>query len=168
MRGVTLILVAALVALAAGAQEPPKPKGAPKLEEGTKLWAAVSVSDTLLNWGDLAWKTELRPPFMIRFYMVNDGDKVVDPKIESSQLFINGKECKGKDAPYGLDWPFIVVNGPQNNRRNALPPGDYLSFGYAMGDSFKQPGSYRIKWKGEGFEAPEVVFRVMPREKADK
>jgi hypothetical protein len=37
-----------------------------------------------------------------------------------------------------------------------------------MRDSFKEPGVYRIKWKGEGFEASEVVFRVMPREKADK
>jgi hypothetical protein len=165
MRSITLILVAALVAVATGAQEVPKPKEVPQAVKGTKLWAAVSVSDTLLNWGDLAWKTELRPPFMIHFYMVNDGDKVVDPKIGSSQLCINGKECKGRD---GLDWPHIVANGPHDNRHEALPPGDYLSFGYALGKYFKKPGIYRVKWKGEAFEASEVVFRVMPPEKADR
>ena len=165
MRSVTLILVAALVAVAAGAQEAPKPKEEPKAVKGVKLWAAVSVSDTLLNWGDLKWQTGLHPPFMIHFYVVNDGDKVVDPKLKSSRLFINGKECKGRD---GLDWPHIVANGPGDDRCEALPPGDYLSFGYALGDYFKEPGVYRVKWKGESFEAPEVVFRVMPREKADK
>jgi hypothetical protein len=164
MRSATLILVAALVAVAAGAQEAPKPKEAPQAALGTKLWAAVSVSDTIINWGDRAWVPGLRPlPFMINFYLVNDGDKVVDPKVESSQLFINGKECKGKVAPNGLDWPFIMASGPRDGRWKALPPGDHLSFGYAMGDYFKEPGIYRIKWKGEGFEAPEVVLRVMPR-----
>jgi hypothetical protein len=102
---------------------------------------------------------------MFHFYLVNDGKVVIDPKVESSQLFINGKECKGRDAPFGIDWPYIVVNGPCDDRLNALPPGDDLQFSYAMGDYFKEPGIYRVKWKGEGFEAPEVVFRVMPRKK---
>ena len=166
MRSVPLILVAALIAVTAGAQEAPKPKEAPKAVKGTKLWAAVSVSDTILNWDDLAWKTELRPPFMIHFYLVNDGDKVVDPKLTSSRLFINGKECDGKEGR--INWPLNIGNGPRDDRWEALPPGDYLSFGYAMGDHFKKPGIYRIKWKGESFDAPEVVFRVMPPEKADK
>jgi hypothetical protein len=168
MRSVPLILVAALVAVAAGAQEAPKPKEAPHVAKGTKLWAAVSVSDTILNWDDTAWEVGLRPPFGITFYLVNDGDKVVDPKVDSSQLFINGKECKGKDAPYGLDWPFIIANGPHDERRNALPPGEDHQFGYTMGKYFKEPGIYRIKWKGEGFEASEVVFRVMPRKQPDR
>jgi hypothetical protein len=166
MRYVPLILVASLIAVTAGAQEAPKPREAPKAVKGTKLWAAVSVSDTLLNWGDLAWKTELRPPFMIHFYMVNDGDKVVDPKLASSRLFLNGKECKGKDDV--VNWQVSIGRGPRDDRWEALPPGDYLSFTMNMGDSFKEPGTYRVKWKGESFEAPEVVFRVMPRKKAGK
>jgi hypothetical protein len=45
---------------------------------------------------------------------------------------------------------------------------ELISFGYAMEDHFKEAGEYKIKWKGEGFEAPEVVFRVMPKKKADR
>lgn len=163
MRSVPLVGVAALIAVTAGAQEAPKPREVPNAVKEAKLWAAVSVSDTILNWGDTSWEVGLRPPFMIHFYLVNDGEKLIDPRVEASQLFINGKECKGRNAPYGLDWPFTVANGLRDNRWHALPPGDYLGFGYAMGGHFKEPGIYHIKWKGEGFEAPEVVFRVIPR-----
>lgn len=166
MRSVTLILVAALIAVTAGAQEAPKRREAPKAAKEVRLWAAVSVSDTILNWDDLTWEVGLRPPFMIRFYLVNDGDKAIDPKIESSTLFINGKECKGEDDK--VNWQQSIGNGPRDDRWEALPPGDYIGFGFAVGDSFKEPGIYRVKWKGEGFESPEVTFRVMPRKKADK
>jgi hypothetical protein len=166
LRKVALILIATGSALAVGAKEPPKPRERPKREKETKLWAAVSVSDPVLDWDNLAWELGTRAPFMIHFYLVNDGDKVIDPKIRSSKLLINGKAFKGKG---GSDWPYIAANGPRDGRWKALPPGDYLAFGYAFRDDFKEPGTYRVKWKGEGFEAPEVVFRVMPRKKkADK
>jgi hypothetical protein len=33
----------------------------------------------------------------------------------------------------------------------------------ALGRYFKEPGIYKVSWRGEGFEAPTIVFRVMPR-----
>jgi hypothetical protein len=147
-------------------QETPKQQGVPRPEKGVKLWAAVGVSDALLDWSNHFWENPRIPPFTIDFALVNDGDKVIDPKLESSQLFINGRECDGKDGR--INWAVQMGNGPRDDRWKALPPGDYLNFKIAMTEHFKEPGEYRIKWKGEGFEAPEVVFRVMPSKKADK
>src|SRR5262249_19477491 len=92
--------------------------------------------------------------FMVNFGLVNDGTQVVNPELGSSQLFVNGKELK--------DWPFIVSIGPRDARWEALPPGDHLSFGYALGRHFEKPGTYKVSWKGQGFESPEIVFRVVP------
>lgn len=161
--GVFILMVVGQVVINGGSHKPQEAQE--QMGKGVKLWAAVKVSDPVLDWDNLAWELDTRGPFMIHFYVVNDGDKVVDPKLTSSRLFINGKECKGKD---GINWPRIVASGPVDDRNNALPPGDYTGFGFDFGSYFKEPGIYRVKWKGEGFEASEVVFRVMPRKKVDK
>jgi hypothetical protein len=166
MRGITVIVGTALVIGPSCRQETPKQQEPPRGEKGVKLWAAVGVSDLILNWNSLDWDLRTRGPFTINFNVMNDGEKVVDPKLKSSRLFINGKECDGKEGR--INWLVNMNNGPRDERWKALPPGDYISFTKAMGDYFKEPGEYRIKWKGEGFEAPEVVFRVMPSKKVDK
>jgi hypothetical protein len=139
--------IPALLVLTIGvlfAADAPK-KDAPKVEGN--LWAAISVNRPIID-GEMM----SQDPFMIHFGLVNDGDKAVDPEIESSQLFVNGKELK--------DWSFIIGNGPRDDRWKALPPGDHLSFGYALGKHFEKPGAYRVSWKGKNFESPEIVFRV--------
>src|SRR5207249_1112135 len=93
----------------------------------------------------------------IYFAVVNDGKTTVNPKSNSSRLFINGKELK--------DWSFIVGNGPRSTDYNALPSGSSLEFTYAMGDYFKTPGIYKVRWEGENFNAPEITFRVLPKPK---
>lgn len=67
---------------------------------------------------------------------------------------VNGEEL----ADSGL----VLGNGPRDARSAALPPGDHLSFGYALGDHFREPGIYRVSWRGANFRSPEVVFRVLP------
>jgi hypothetical protein len=98
--------------------------------------------------------------------LVNDSDKTIDPELGSSQLLVNGKEL-------GDDWSFQMANGIRDDRFEALPAGDHLamtiSFGRdfqgALGRHFREPGIYRVSWKGKGFQSPEIVFRVMPRKK---
>lgn len=116
-------------------------------QEQPKLWASLSVSRPLFHAG---WTKEL----LVYFTLVNDGSETIDPKIESSKIIINGVEVK--------DSGFIFGNGPRDKRWRALPPGDSLEFTYALEKYFKEPGIYRVSWKGEHFETPTIVFRVMP------
>jgi hypothetical protein len=114
------------------------------------LWAAVSVPEPLVATGQTG-------RLMLYFAMVNDGDKPVDPKVSSWRLNINGS-----DHP---DSEFTFANGPRDARWKSLPAGDRLQFGYALGGWFKEPGIYRVTWKGDGFESAPVVFRVVSEAK---
>jgi len=113
-----------------------------------KLWAAISVNEPVFRDG---YTKDLQMDFAV----VNDGQTTIDPKTNSSHLFINGEELKS--------WQFIAGNGPRSGNYNALPPGDSTSFGYALGDLFEKPGVYKVRWEGENFKAPEIMFRVMPK-----
>ena len=57
----------------------------------------------------------------IEFTLVNDGDKVIDPKIPESQIVINGKELS--------DSGLILSSVQKGARFRALPPGESLQFG---------------------------------------
>ena len=116
-------------------------------QERPLLWAALSVSRPVFRAGSTK-------ELLIHFTLVNDGVKPIDPKIESSKIIINGEELENS--------ALILGNGPRDARWNALPPGDMLEFTYALEDYFKKPGIYRVSWKGDNFEAPTIVFRVMP------
>jgi hypothetical protein len=116
-------------------------------QERPKVWAALSVSRPLFRAGSTK-------ELLIHFTLVNDGTKPIEPKIESSKIIINGKEL-GNSA-------LILGNGPRDARWDALPPGDVLEFTYALEDYFKEPGIYGVSWKGDYFETPTIVFRVMP------
>jgi hypothetical protein len=146
MRTHALALALSAVGTLAAA-DPPRP-GPAEAKKG--LWAGISVSHPAYVPGR-AWAS----PFVIHFAVVNDGDKTVDPQLEASKLLVNGKELE--------DWAFNIAQGPRDNRFKALPPGDDLSLAMALGKYFTKPGTYRVSWKGKGFEAPEIVFRVLPR-----
>ena len=90
---------------------------------------------------------------MLFFDLVNDSDKTIDTEIRCSQLVINGK-------PFDR-WLLCLGNGPRDERRNALPPAEYLSFAFLMNDYFQRPGIYRIMWKGKRFQSREIEFRVL-------
>jgi hypothetical protein len=113
------------------------------------LWAAITVNDAVFE------ERQGTKALNIFFALVNDGKKVVDPEIRSSHLLVNGKELK--------DWGFIIAGGIRDDRFTALPAGDYLSFAYALGNHFQKPGIYKLHWKGKAFDAPEIVFRVVPK-----
>lgn len=116
-------------------------------QERPKLWAALSVSRPLFHTGSTK-------ELLIHFTLVNDGAKTIDPKIEASKIIINGEELE--------DSGLVLGNGPRDTRWKDLPPGGMLEFAYALENYFKKPGIYRVSWKGDNFEAPAIVFRVMP------
>jgi uncharacterized protein (TIGR03067 family) len=124
-----------------------RPKEAAREEK--KLWAGISVNQPVFQEGR---DVNL---LQFNFTLVNDGDKVVDPKIPGyPRLIVNGKELDLSNRP---------GTGPRDGRFAALPPGDYLLFGLGLGDDFNKAGVYRVYWQGEDFRSPEIVFRVMPK-----
>lgn len=143
MRGSPLLaIVTLLLPFALCARAPQEPSR-------LNLWAAVAINDPLFQEG----RTE---KLMIYFALVNDGDSVVDPEIESSKLIINGTELNDSGLIFG--------NGPRDARWKALPPGKSLLFGYAMKSYFQKPGTYAVSWKGSDFETTPIVFRILPKE----
>ena len=113
------------------------------------LWAALSVNHPVFKAGQTNHLT-------IEFTLVNDGEKPIDPKIADSRFVINGKEL----TESGLI-PSSVQKGA---RSKALSPGENLQFDCLLGDQFKEPGTYRVFWKGAGFRSPEIVLRILPEE----
>jgi hypothetical protein len=111
------------------------------------LWAGLSVNHPIFKAGQTK---DLR----IEVSLVNDSDKVIDPKIADSQIVINGKES--------IDSGLIFSSVQKGARSRALSPGDSLQFSLPLGDQFKGPGTYRISWKGSGFHSPEIVLRILP------
>jgi hypothetical protein len=139
IRMVGLVLVTAALALSQGGQEP---------AAGVKLWAALAVSEPIFDRGGV-------DQMQVSFADYNEGDATADPKIESSHLLINGVEPR--------DWPLVIGNGPRGKIFYSLPPGKTLQFGYGLGPRyFLDPGIYKLRWKGENFESPELTFRVVP------
>jgi RNA polymerase sigma factor (sigma-70 family) len=123
-------------------------------ESKRKLWSAITV-----RW-PLECEGEATKRITIYFALVNDGDKPVAPKVHSSRLLINGTEYEG--------WSKViehvgVLDGKRVKRFDALPPGEELLFGEVLEDAFRKPGTYRVRWEGEGFRSPEIMFRVMPK-----
>ena len=142
-RAIVFLAAFGLLAGGAGTQESkPKPE--------KKLWAAISTNTPIRDWPAFDMDK-----FTVQFGLVNDGDKTVDPEIESSELLVNGKKLK--------DWDWIIRNGLRSNNWNALAPNDHVHFAYALGKHFEEPGIYKLKWKGKDFESAEIVLRVMPK-----
>ena len=53
---------------------------------------------------------------------------------------INGKELS--------DSGLILSSVQKGSRSEALSPGENLQFDCLLGDQFKEPGTYRVFWKG--------------------
>jgi len=111
------------------------------------LWAGLSVKHSIFKAGQTR---DLR----IEFTLVNDGDKVIDPKIAESRIIINGKEL--------ADSASVLTSTSKDAPFTALAPGQSLQFDCPLGDHFKEPGTYPASWKGAGFQSSEIVLRVLP------
>ena len=144
MRSLMCVAILGSLALAGDGLQ----KGAPTPK--AKLWAGLSVTSPTIGADDV----QDGQFFMVSFALVNDGDKTVNPEIDSSQFVVNGKELK--------DWGFIIMNGPRGKDFESLPAGQTVRFGKGMGRYFTEPGLYKVQWKGKAFESAVVEFRVIP------
>jgi hypothetical protein len=118
-------------------------------KQAGSLWAGLSVNHPIFKAGQAK---DLR----IEFTLVNDGNKVIDPKIADARLVINGKELG--------DSRLMLGSVEKGARSEALSPGESLQFSFPLGDQFKQPGVYRVSWRGAGFQSSEVVLRILSKE----
>jgi hypothetical protein len=110
------------------------------------LWAALTVNHSTFKHGQTK---DLR----IEFSLINDGDKVIDPKIAESRININGKELAGSG---------LILSGLANDAPlKVLAPGETRQYSLLLGDHFKETGTYRIYWKGDDFQSPEIVLRIL-------
>jgi hypothetical protein len=146
MKALSILMITVLLGCA-GSSTKLSSKGTTK-QSGAKIWAAITINEPVFIAG---WTKNLQ----INFTLVNDGAATINPEIEASEIIVNGETW--------ADSNFIFGNGPKDNRFTALPPKDYLLFGYALGERFNEPGIYRVSWKGKTFEAPEIVFRILPQ-----
>jgi hypothetical protein len=112
-----------------------------------QIWAGISVPEPVFS-------SDRVQAMQINFAVVNDGVAISDPQIADSRLVINGVELK--------QWPHIISNGPRASTFNALPPGQAYRFGYALGEHFRKPGIYVVRWEGVNFRSRELTFRVLP------
>lgn len=146
MKALSTLMIAVLLGFASSSTKLSS-KGTTK-QSGAKIWAAISVNEPIF----IAGSTK---NLQIYFTLVNDGATTINPEIEASEIIVNGKTW--------ADSSLIFGSGLRDNRFTALPPRDYLLFTYALGERFKEPGIYKVSWKGKTFEAPEIVFRILPQ-----
>jgi hypothetical protein len=140
---------AAVAAQAARAAQAAANPGIADQKNAGSLWAGLSINHPIFKVGQT---NDLR----IEFTLVNDGTKVIDPKIPESRVVINGKELNDSGS--------ILSSVPKEARSQALSPAGSLHFNCLLGDQFKQPGIYRVSWKGAGFQSSEIVIRILPKE----
>ena len=133
----------------AARQGPATPSPGTAANANGPLWSALSINHTAFRPEDLNSLT-------IEFTLVNDGKTPVDPKILRSRIIVNGQELAGSSRLLGGE--------SRVARLRSLPPGDPLRFALPLGDQFRAPGTYRVSWRGEDFQSPELSFRVLPEE----
>ena len=119
---------------------------APSFAEN-RLWVAASVDKSLYTRSETA-------TLAVSFVVINDGAANVDPAVEGSHLFVNGREPE--------DWSMIIANGIRTENFRALPPGGVLEFNYQLGPRyFAKPGIYTLRWEVGKFRSAEMTFRVL-------
>jgi hypothetical protein len=148
MRRLACLVIVLPFLLAAGGDIEPA-----KMELGP-IWAGVTVNRSMFDWRPRIKILGEEPQrVMLTFTLMNDSDRTIDPEVRQSELLINGKPFER--------WQFILGNGPRDEWREALPPGEFTVWGYSMNDYFQKPGIYKIMWKGKRFQSREIEFRVI-------
>ncbi len=99
--------------------------------------------------------------------MMSDSNEPLVPRIRSSKLLINGQAYQ--------HWPNIVSDLSTTGRQaslhdkvhvyDTLRPDEGIVFGHHFEEAFSKPGIYRVRWEGDGFRSPEIMFRVVPAKK---
>jgi hypothetical protein len=97
-----------------------------------------------------------QPPFvMLTFILLNDSDVPINAVEGGWQIVIDGKELKDSD--------FIFGNGPGPvGGYGVLKPGESYELGKGLDLSryFPEERTYKVSWKGKGFQSSTITIRV--------
>ena len=145
---VGLWIVADLPKRAEGDEKKPQPARAEKA-----VWAGISVNQAIFRQEEL----EDQGALLIKFALVNDSDKTTATDVDSWRIMVNGKQMSERNTS--------LMFGNGSRMEDTLPPGGHAQVAKAMGVYFKEPGTYKVSWKGQNFASPEITFRVLPRKK---
>src|SRR5713101_175876 len=145
---VGLLIVADLSQRAEGDEKKPQPAEAKK---GVR--AGISVNQAIFRQEEL----EDQGALLIKFALVNDGDKTAATDVDSWRIIVNGKQMSERNTS--------LMFGNGSRMEDTLPPGGHSQVARAMGVYFKEPGTYKVSWKGKTFESPKIIFRVLPNKK---
>jgi archaellum component FlaG (FlaF/FlaG flagellin family) len=145
---VGLLIVADLSQHAEGDEKKPQPAKAEKA-----VWAGISVNQAIF----LQEELEDQGALLIKFALVNDGAKTAATDLDSWRIIVNGKQMNERNTS--------LMFGNGSRMEDTLPPGGHAQVARAMGVYFKEPGTYKVSWKGKTFASPEITFRVLPNKK---
>jgi archaellum component FlaG (FlaF/FlaG flagellin family) len=148
MRFILSAVVAAVVAFIPAVPAEPVAAKAEK-----PVWIGISVNQAVF----LQEELEDQGALLIKFALVNDGDKAVTTDVDSWRIIVNGKEMSERDTS--------IMFGNGSRMEDTLPPGGHAQIAKAMGVYFKEPGTYRVSWKSKTLASPEITFRVLPIKK---
>lgn len=130
----------AVAAAGFGAEGKPQP---PKLWSGLSAFSPNSTSNALFT-------VREAERLMIGVAVVNDGATPAVFRRAETELVINGKPLDGFGDVFGEGavWP-------------PLAPGQSYSAALGLGKHFARPGTYKVQWRGKGFESKVLEFRVV-------
>jgi hypothetical protein len=140
------VMAAVLVPILPGISAQTRNEGQHQTKQ-TAVWAGITVQQPIFAEDGI-------DALQIKFGVFNGETSTINPKVESSHLFINGVEPE--------DWSTLRINGLRTPQFFSLQPGEWLDFGMALGRYFRHPGVYRVRWEGDNFKTPELTFRVVP------
>lgn len=96
-----------------------------------------------------------RARFQIRFTAVNQGSHTINPRLYSVRLLVNGRPS--------VAWMLAIGNGPRDRRWTALPAGESLQMGWALGKAlFPAPGRYQMVLQQGTLRSAAVTVTVTP------
>jgi hypothetical protein len=133
------------------AAPPAAPKPDAPNEARGKLWAVISIVPPVL-----VRDPSTRYPDWIELDLGNDGAQAVEPKAEDSVLVVNGQPQRSRG------WQMGLRNGLFSGEWFKMPPGGWTGIMRPLSGIITEPGVYRVSWRGENFQSPEVVYRILP------
>jgi hypothetical protein len=113
---VGLLIAADIPKRAEGDEKKPQPAKAEKA-----VWAGITVNQAVFTQEELDDQGAL----LIKFALVNDGDKNAATDVDSWRIFVNGKEMSERNTS--------LMFGNGSRMEDTLPPGGHSQVAKAMG-----------------------------------
>jgi hypothetical protein len=126
-------------------------KPASSNDSQVKLWAAVSIIPPVL-----IRDTSPIERSQIHLYLMNDGAHTIVTGADDSVLVVNGQPL------WSWNWTSALRSGLRSGTWMNLPPGKHTGIVRSLHTVITEPGIYRASWKGQNFQSPEIVYRIMP------